>query len=61
VILAITLVATVWPSLQGILLTVETLGFFIAAMMLMPKIKPALFARPERPESTETASDSEDA
>ena len=43
-ILAITLVATVWPSLQGILLTVEALGFFIAAMMLMPKIRFAVTA-----------------
>jgi hypothetical protein len=60
VILAITLVATVWPSLQGILLTVETLGFFIIAMMLMPKIKLATIARPGRPESPAAASDSED-
>ena len=39
VILAITLVAAIWKPLQGILLTVEALGFFIAAMMLMPKIR----------------------
>jgi prepilin-type N-terminal cleavage/methylation domain-containing protein len=38
-ILAVTLVAAIWPSLQGILLTAEALGFFIAAMMLMPKIR----------------------
>jgi prepilin-type N-terminal cleavage/methylation domain-containing protein len=37
-ILALTLSATVWPALQGILLTAETLGFFIAAMMLLPRI-----------------------
>jgi hypothetical protein len=37
-ILAITLAAAVWPQLQGILLTVLALGFFIAAMMLMPRI-----------------------
>jgi prepilin-type N-terminal cleavage/methylation domain-containing protein len=37
-ILSITLLAAIWPSLQGILLTVEALGFFIAAMMLIPKI-----------------------
>jgi hypothetical protein len=37
-ILAITLVAAIWPSLQGILLTAEALAFFIAAMMLGPKI-----------------------
>jgi prepilin-type N-terminal cleavage/methylation domain-containing protein len=41
VILAITLVAAVWPSYQGILLTVEALGFFIAAMLLIPKIRAA--------------------
>ncbi len=45
-ILAITLVGTIWPSLQGILLTVEGLGFFIAAMMLLPKIRFATSARP---------------
>jgi hypothetical protein len=38
-ILAITLVATIWPSLQGILLTVEAIGFFIVAMLLLPKIR----------------------
>ena len=37
-ILAITLAAAVWPQLQGILLTVLALGFFITAMMLMPKV-----------------------
>ena len=40
-ILAITLVAAIWPSLQGILLTAEALAFFIAAMMLGPKIRAA--------------------
>ena len=38
-ILAITLIAAVVPRLQGILLTFEALGFFIAAMMLLPKIR----------------------
>ncbi len=38
VILAITLSAAIWPQLQGILLTAMALGFFIAAMMLMPKV-----------------------
>src|SRR5262249_7625599 len=33
-ILAVTLVAGVWPHLQGLLLTGEALGFFIAAMLL---------------------------
>jgi hypothetical protein len=41
VILAITLVAAVWKSLQGIMLTSEMLGFFIVAMMLMPKVNAA--------------------
>jgi prepilin-type N-terminal cleavage/methylation domain-containing protein len=39
VILAITLTAAIWPSYQGILLTAEALGFFITAMMLIPKIR----------------------
>lgn len=38
-ILAITLIAAVVPRLQGILLTGEALGFFIATMMLLPKIR----------------------
>jgi hypothetical protein len=45
-ILAITLAAAIWPSLQGILLTAETLAFFIAAMMLIRKIRAASSARP---------------
>jgi Tfp pilus assembly protein PilE len=39
VILTITLVAAIWHSLQGILLTAEALGFFITAMLLLPKIR----------------------
>jgi hypothetical protein len=39
-ILALTIVAAVWPSFQGILLTAEALGFFIAAMLLIPRIHP---------------------
>jgi len=39
VILAVTLVAAVWPSVQGMLLTAEALGFFIATMMLLPRIR----------------------
>ena len=38
-IMAITLSAAVWPSLQGILLTAEALAFFIVVMMLIPHIK----------------------
>lgn len=41
VIMSLTLAAAVWTPLQGILLTVEALGFFIAAMMLMPKVNAA--------------------
>jgi prepilin-type N-terminal cleavage/methylation domain-containing protein len=37
-ILAITLTAALAPRLQGILLTAEALGFFIAAMMLFPHL-----------------------
>src|SRR4051812_16293770 len=37
-ILAITLCAAVWPQMQGILLTVLGMGFFVVAMMLMPKV-----------------------
>jgi prepilin-type N-terminal cleavage/methylation domain-containing protein len=37
-IMGVTLVAAVVPRLQGILLTAEALGFFIAAMMLFPHL-----------------------
>jgi prepilin-type N-terminal cleavage/methylation domain-containing protein len=40
----LTLVAAIWPSFQGILLTGEALGFFIVAMMLMPRIRAASMA-----------------
>jgi prepilin-type N-terminal cleavage/methylation domain-containing protein len=40
-ILALTLVAAIWPIFQGILLTVEALAFFITAMMLIPRLRPA--------------------
>jgi hypothetical protein len=40
-IMAITLCAAVWPQLQGVLLTLLGLGFFVAAMMLMPKVAAA--------------------
>jgi len=40
-IMSVTLVAAVRTQLQGILLTAEALGFFIAAMMLMPKVNAA--------------------
>lgn len=40
-IMSVTLVAAIWTSLQGILLTVMALGFFIAAMMLMPAVNKA--------------------
>ena len=38
-ILAITLAATIWPSLQGILLTIMGLAFFIVVMQLLPHIQ----------------------
>jgi hypothetical protein len=38
-ILAVTLTAAVVPRLQGILLTAEALGFFIVAMMLIPRLR----------------------
>jgi prepilin-type N-terminal cleavage/methylation domain-containing protein len=37
--MAITLVAAVQPHLQGILLTVEAMVFFIAAMILIPRMR----------------------
>jgi len=40
-IMSITLLAAIWTPLQGILLTAEALGFFITAMMLMPKVNAA--------------------
>lgn len=49
VILAITLIAAVWPALQGILLTALALGFFIAAMILLPKVKLTWTTRPVTP------------
>jgi prepilin-type N-terminal cleavage/methylation domain-containing protein len=45
-ILAVTLTAAIWPALQGILLTVEILGFFIAAMLLLARIRAAALAPP---------------
>jgi prepilin-type N-terminal cleavage/methylation domain-containing protein len=39
-ILALTLGAAVAPKLQGLLLTIEAIAFFVIAMMLVPKIKP---------------------
>jgi hypothetical protein len=58
VILAITLIATIWPSFQGILLTVESLGFFIAAMLLLPKIRFATTAPPVADKSPPPAPES---
>jgi prepilin-type N-terminal cleavage/methylation domain-containing protein len=43
-ILSLTLFAAIWPSFQGILLTVEGLAFFILVMMLIPKIQAAWIA-----------------
>lgn len=38
-ILALTLVAAIWKPLQGIVLTVEGLAFFVVAMILMPTLQ----------------------
>jgi prepilin-type N-terminal cleavage/methylation domain-containing protein len=40
-IMSVTLAAAIWTPLQGILLTAELLAFFIAAMILMPKVNAA--------------------
>ena len=45
-ILAVTLTAAIWPSLQGLLLTIEVLGFFIAAMLLLARTRAAAIAPP---------------
>jgi Prokaryotic N-terminal methylation motif len=37
-IMGVTLVAAIWPSMQGLLLTSVALACFVAAMLLMPKI-----------------------
>ena len=50
-IMAITLVSAVQPNLQGILLTAEAIGFFIAAMGLIPKIR-MVATTPERAHGT---------
>jgi hypothetical protein len=56
VILAITLTAAIWPSYQGILLTAEALGFFITAMMLIPRIRiPAPAPQPVVPSAPPAA------
>lgn len=39
VIMSATLVAATWPRLQGMILTAGALGFFVAVMMLMPKVR----------------------
>ena len=57
VILAITLVAAIWKPLQGILLTAEALGFFITAMMLMPKVQTGSAASPVAVEPLAAAPD----
>ncbi len=38
-IMAVTLTAAIVPRLQGILLTAEALGFFVVAMLLIPRIR----------------------
>lgn len=41
VIMSATLIATVWKSLQGVVLTSELLAFFVVAMILIPRINAA--------------------
>jgi prepilin-type N-terminal cleavage/methylation domain-containing protein len=57
VILAVTLAAAVWPALQGLLLTVELLGFFIAAMLLLARIRATAVAPPARGQPIPSAPD----
>jgi len=40
-IMSATLTAAIWTPLQGILITAVALGFFITAMMLMPRVNAA--------------------
>ena len=46
VIMAVTLVAAIWTNLQGILLTALALGFFITAMLLIPRLRAAAVSAP---------------
>ncbi len=48
-ILSFTLMAAIQTRLQGILITVVGLALFIAAMLLLPRIKPAPFANSFQP------------
>ena len=57
-IMAITILAAVNTQLQGILLTVEGLFFFIAVMMLMPKAWALATARPGVGQKWQTATNS---
>jgi len=41
VIMSATLIATVWKSAQGVVLTSEMLAFFVVAMILIPQINAA--------------------
>jgi len=45
-IMALTIAEAIYPQMQGILLTVEGLFFFIVVMMLMPKVWALAMARP---------------
>jgi hypothetical protein len=49
-VMATTLAAAVRPHLQGLLLTCEAMGFFILAMVLMPKTKTPAPREPAEPE-----------
>ena len=63
-IMSLTLVAAIWTPLQGILLTAMTLGFFIAAMTLMPKVNAAagdFWVRGSQPPPASVPNQTEDA
>ena len=53
-IMAVTLVAAIWTRLQGILITAELLGFFIAVMILMPKAWGTWAFAPKAAEKTDS-------
>jgi prepilin-type N-terminal cleavage/methylation domain-containing protein len=58
VIMAITMAAAIWRPMQGILLTIEALGFFVVVMLLMPKLQERAegFWKPSRPTPATPAS-----
>lgn len=47
-IMTLTLLSAIWTNLQGILLTVGALGFFVIVMALLPKLRVSLGAAPSQ-------------